>query len=500
MTETVGKKLIRGYKFVYPILAAVFIATVLVLITFLSQFRLTATVFSEEGGGGGAATAGLFNAGLFLLVAIVGGFLIFLLFKYRKRNVLQYLFSGALSISGGFILFFFIIILVEDIRYYSTGYLVDSTFFGSTTSDPFFLVFRQANLDGPLFIASVVMGILMTHIVLSGKYRTDQKNRFLLLLSGLMGAFLAVILPTWTVMFMLVGLSFYDIYSVKHGPIKSIIDMTEEERSTRRRALNQRRRRNRAVLETLRRNGISCPSCASHRLFIARGDSAGCTECGFSAIIPGVTGLIAETVIRLEGGVGSIPQRRVVRRRVMRRVKPGSGVRGRPMVSEGRGGIRNHPMSSDGTNDIHNRPMNSDDGDCVGHPVREDDRGEGAIIPFSVFKWFGGGKKRRRRGMDAEHLMKSMTYNTPSWDLGIGDLVFYSMLAGHSFQYGAGYYDKVGIIAPFLMLILSMTGILVGFVITIRLLEKNKILPGLPMSMFIGIFGFLIGAVALWLW
>ena len=96
--------------------------------------------------------------------------------------------------------------------------------------------------------------------------------------------------------------------------------------------------------------------------------------------------------------------------------------------------------------------------------------------------------------------MRSMTYNTPHWDLGIGDLVFYSMLAGHSFQYGAGYYDKAGFFAPLLMFVLSIFGILVGFVITIRALERNKILPGLPMSMFIGIFGFLIGATMLWLW
>jgi hypothetical protein len=74
------------------------------------------------------------------------------------------------------------------------------------------------------------------------------------------------------------------------------------------------------------------------------------------------------------------------------------------------------------------------------------------------------------------------------------------MLVGHSFQFGAGYYEKIGLFAPILMFGLSFIGIATGFVITIRMLERNKILPGLPMSMFIGIFGFSIGAAILWLW
>ena len=43
-----------------------------------------------------------------------------------------------------------------------------------------------------------------------------------------MGAFLAVLLPIWTAMFMLIFLSLYDIYSVKRGPIRKIFDMEEQ--------------------------------------------------------------------------------------------------------------------------------------------------------------------------------------------------------------------------------------------------------------------------------
>ena len=461
MSYSIGKRIVKGYRFIHPIMAAIFVAMFLVLITVLSSFTLTATVFSEEEGGKKAASAGLANAAIFLIIAIVGGFLIFLLFKYKKRHAIQYLFGSALSLSGGFILFFFLMILIEDIRFYSRGLLVFSSFMGERTADPFVLVFYQANLELPLFLFSLTAGVVMTYIILSGKFKGAQKNRFLLLLSGLMGAFLAVILPTWTVMFMLVGLSFYDIYSVKRGPIKNIIEMTEEDRRERIRKNNEIRERGVAITGALEKAGMGCNFCSSNQLKIGRYDTATCFKCGKGSIIPGITSLVIQVLDDLD-----------------------------PKVPEGvaQKGEKARKEAVDPAGKRH---------------IKTDEGGEIPVVPFLLCRKIGGRRRgllSSRRGMDAEHLMKSMTYNTPQWDLGIGDLVFYSMLVGHSFQFGAGYYDKVGIFAPILMFCLSMIGIVVGFVITIRLLERNKILPGLPMSMFIGIFGFLIGATVLWLW
>ena len=459
VSDSIGKRVVKGYKFVHPIMAAIFIAMFLVLITVLSSFTLTATVFSEEEGGKKAASAGLANAAIFLIIAIIGGFLIFLLFKYKKRHAIQYLFGSALSLSGGFILFFFLIILIEDIRYYSSGLLVFSSFLGELTMDPFFLVFYQADLELPLFLFSLVAGILMTYIILSGKFKGSQKNRFLLLLSGLMGAFLAVILPTWTVMFMLVGLSFYDIYSVKRGPIKNIIEMTEEDRRERIRRKDTDKRRGIAITDALTRSGMGCSFCRSNQLKIGRDDAATCFKCGKSSMITGITKLVIQVLERID--------------------------------SEGAKGNSTKKEKKEG-----NGPTERGN-------LKADNVGVTSVAPFLFSRKIGGRRRgllSSRRGMDAEHLMRSMTYNTPHWDLGIGDLVFYSMLVGHSFQFGTGYYCKVGLFAPILMFCLSMIGILIGFTITIRLLERNKILPGLPMSMFIGIFGFLIGATVLWLW
>ncbi|MDP6155736.1 MAG: hypothetical protein QGH39_07860 [Candidatus Thermoplasmatota archaeon] len=461
MIEAIGKRIVSGYKFIHPIIMAVFIATFLVLITVLSSFTLTATVFSEEGGGKGAASAGLANAAIFLIIAIVGGFLIFLLFKYKKKNAIQYLFGSALSLSGGFILFFFLIILIEDIIYYSSGLLVYSSFLGGSTADPFFLVFNQANFELPLFLSSLAIGIVMTYIILSGRFKGAQKNRFLLLLSGLMGAFLAVILPTWTVMFMLIGLSFYDIYSVKRGPIKSIIEMTEEDRKERMKRINTNRKRDEALLEAFKINNIICVFCGSNKVKVGRDDGVTCHSCNRASIIPGVTALVVDVIGKFDN------------------------------EEESQEPVRSHANKK--RHGQRGREKNL---------IKRDEEGLSPVIPFVVGRQMNMRKKRflSKKGMDAEHLMKSMTYNTEHWDLGIGDLVFYSMLVGHSFQFGAGYYEKIGLFAPILMFGLSFIGIATGFVITIRMLERNKILPGLPMSMFIGIFGFSIGAAILWLW
>lgn len=72
-------------------------------------------------------------------------------------------------------------------------------------------------------------------------------------------------------------------------------------------------------------------------------------------------------------------------------------------------------------------------------------------------------------------------YQSESITIGLGDFAFYSLLIGHSAMYG---------IIP---LFLATIGILTGAYITFRFLERRKALPGLPISIFLGIIGFLSG-------
>jgi hypothetical protein len=98
---------------------------------------------------------------------------------------------------------------------------------------------------------------------------------------------------------------------------------------------------------------------------------------------------------------------------------------------------------------------------------------------------------------DTEFMLSSMTYGTKDWDLGIGDLVFYSMLAAHplspsfAFFYAGGIVDKFGLLSLWLISLVTIIGVLIGFFITIRLLRSNTMLPGLPISIGLGLTGFM---------
>ena len=81
------RRLYNSVIFFAPVLTVIAMASILVYCTYQANFVITATLVTEEGSGSEAASAGLINALTFILPAIVGGFLIALLFKYRKKLV-----------------------------------------------------------------------------------------------------------------------------------------------------------------------------------------------------------------------------------------------------------------------------------------------------------------------------------------------------------------------------------------------------------------------------
>jgi len=85
---------------------------------------------------------------------------------------------------------------------------------------------------------------------------------------------------------------------------------------------------------------------------------------------------------------------------------------------------------------------------------------------------------------EIEEKIKSgeVEYDTSKLELGIGDLVFYSMLTSATLI----------ITENLLILILTALAIIIGTGITIQGLKRNKILPGLPISIFLGLGTFLI--------
>ena len=85
-------------------------------------------------------------------------------------------------------------------------------------------------------------------------------------------------------------------------------------------------------------------------------------------------------------------------------------------------------------------------------------------------------------------------YETDEWSLGLGDLVFYSMLCsaavmymGTPLPYYQFYTPALGALFPWLYMGIISLAILFGFVLSIKMLSSRSLLPGLPMSIFIGL-------------
>jgi len=68
-------------------------------------------------------------------------------------------------------------------------------------------------------------------------------------------------------------------------------------------------------------------------------------------------------------------------------------------------------------------------------------------------------------------------YDTSKLEIGIGDLAFYSMLTSSALVQTNN----------LIVMILTALAIIIGTGITISGLRRNKILPGLPISIFLGI-------------
>lgn len=92
---------------------------------------------------------------------------------------------------------------------------------------------------------------------------------------------------------------------------------------------------------------------------------------------------------------------------------------------------------------------------------------------FAVYK--GSVGKIAQNGLDD---LQGLTYAFKDIQMGLGDLVFYSMLVGAM---------VFGFQSTFIPAIASIIGILVGSIITFYMLEKKGIFPGLPFPIMLGL-------------
>jgi hypothetical protein len=80
--------------------------------------------------------------------------------------------------------------------------------------------------------------------------------------------------------------------------------------------------------------------------------------------------------------------------------------------------------------------------------------------------------------------LQGLSYSFKDVQMGLGDLVFYSMLSGIMlFNFGL------------ISCLVSLVGILVGSFFTLVMLEKKGIFPGLPFPILLGLVGGLLASL-----
>jgi len=131
---------------------------------------------------------------------IIGGVIIFIIIKYGKMRLLRA------------ILFVCFLLITTMIL------LLYSSFLS--------IILNIINYEIPISILSIVLSFLITYQLFSENTSDMRKNISLLIIGGSLGSFLGIFLPSWTAFLMLTLFSIWDIYAVKKGPIKQILDLT----------------------------------------------------------------------------------------------------------------------------------------------------------------------------------------------------------------------------------------------------------------------------------
>ena len=399
-------------SFTFPVLLVVAFSSVIVYFAMLSTITVEAVVFESEGGGGAQAGAGILNALVFILPAVIFAFVIAYLVKKRRMNVLKVFFGFALFLTTSIITFFFII-LMDDLIWTRIDYwLYDPVIWEYYIESAEMWIGLYGPYPSITFSSALVfsgfVGVILASTVFSKNLKRSEKNQALLIIGGLMGSFLSFILPWWTVVPMLLALVIYDIYAVYKGPIRVIFEESQAELE---RGLDEKSffigEKEEAEMKK-ETTGKEKPRADKEK------DSGG-------------------------GAILAVEEDR--RERLIREYRAKAEKERRERK-------------------IHKR--------------------QGLLGKLG----FGGGDDKEDF---AEDLLSSMTYGTDEWELGIGDLVFYGMLGSHTLKIGADLIPTYGILAPWIFFATTLVGILIGFFITLKLLERNVLLPGLPIPIVLGL-------------
>ncbi|MHA1754127.1 MAG: hypothetical protein ACTSYR_01250, partial [Candidatus Odinarchaeia archaeon] len=160
-------------------------------------------VFPETGYG---LAGDLFYALIFVILAIFFAFIIYFLIEKEKEVLLKYLLGFALAFSSIVIITLYVSIIIQQIN------------LPEGISLPLFIVG---------FISSIILGLITAYLMINQKINQFLRNASMIFYSVTVSSFLALVIPTWTLVLILIGISIYDIYAVREGPIRKAIELSE---------------------------------------------------------------------------------------------------------------------------------------------------------------------------------------------------------------------------------------------------------------------------------
>lgn len=345
---------------------------------------------------------GFLNVAPLILIAVFGGFGIYLLFKYKKHFTLRSMFGAAIAIVAICTIIFFTIIAIDFTE---------------------FLYNIDINLNfmvlGFLPIV-IVLGSWLSYNIISKRTTVFKRNIGLAFAGALMGAFLAAFLPFWIIFILLIAITLFDIYSVKFGPIKKIMEL--DNNTTKKMVKKQ------VIYRTLENPSAS---------LVARGGS---------------TKTKAENTV-LDSNQKNITDTTPNNTNITTQAKINEAETNKEIKES-----KEKPEQKPRTNKLNKRVKKNDD-------------------DFDLM----------------------LMFDNPDWSLGLGDFVIYSMFTSAVLTYCLLYLPYyifysplLGLVLPWVIFILCALSLLIGFFITLKLLQTRDYLPGLPISISFGFIVFII--------
>ncbi len=203
---------IRRRLYPIPIILVVVIAGILSYLTYIVVgVQIDGGYVSESEYG---AIGGIINGIIYTAIAALSAFIIIFVIKKKGIGALKYIFGVGFGIVAFFQTWFFGEILL-------------------------YLAFSNNPRIYYLFDIELIFFTSVFTVLIIYKYFTSTsikiKNFTVLYIGLLIGASMGVLMPLWTTLAILIGISLWDMFAVlyKHGPIKQLIDIVSEPNETR---------------------------------------------------------------------------------------------------------------------------------------------------------------------------------------------------------------------------------------------------------------------------